>query len=87
MRKIDLNNLSTSLLISGGTGDDPGKILIATTPADLVGLIQPAGPQRPIPPHIDPNRPVWIGHNEGLPFWAGPRAVRPPVPRLPRPRQ
>lgn len=87
MYTIDLNNLSDSLQISGGTGNDPGKIIITTTPSDLIYLVQSAGPQRPLPPHIDPDRPVWIGYNEGLPFWIRPKAVHPPAPGVPRPRQ
>lgn len=65
-------------IIYGGTGDKPGTITITTTPADLNNLVRPAGPVRPIPPHIDPERPVWIGPDEGRPFWARPnQPVRP----------
>lgn len=86
MRLLPIKALPSNL-ISGASGSEPGDIFVATTPGDLHNLVQPAGPIRPIPAHIDPMRPVWLGPNEGLPFWVRrpqPQAPQPQVPQQPR---
>lgn len=41
--------------IRGGSTDVVGDVNIKTTVGDLFGLVRPAGPLKPIPPHIDVN--------------------------------
>ena len=82
MQQINLNDLSASL-ISGGTGDNFGTISIVLTPEDLNNLVRPSGPVRPLPAHIDPQRPVWIGPDEGIGFWAR-RPNQPQQPQQPQ---
>lgn len=55
--------------ISGGTGEKPEPVLVISTPKDLMGLVKPAGPNKPLPPHIDPNRSEWIGKEIGKVIW------------------
>lgn len=86
MRILNIQTCLNIFLVSGGTGEIPGKITVTTTPRELNNnLVRPAGPVRPLPPHVDPDRPVWLGPDEGIGFWARRPAVPVPPNRLPFP--
>lgn len=59
MRIINPEALAQS--IQGGSGEQAGDVIVKTTVGDLFDLVRPAGPVKPLPPHIDVNMPVELG--------------------------